>query len=65
MHNENVISNQNVEIYSIGKKKSMIEIHQVRLQDQGNYTCVASNSVGTDRMSTKLEIVGNLCKLKK
>ncbi|GAA6072103.1 neuregulin 2b isoform X1 [Tachysurus ichikawai] len=38
------------------KKNSKVQISQVRLEDSGNYTCVAENSLGKDNSTSYISV---------
>ena len=42
------------EKYTVSENGSMLTVHAVQLQDEGNYTCIAVNTHGQDEASAHL-----------
>lgn len=54
-----VLSGDRTSILS-NAESSMLSIRDVRMEDRGNYTCIASNALSEDRTSARLSVEGEL-----
>lgn len=52
-----LLSGDRISILSTGES-SMLSIKDIRMEDGGNYTCIASNALSEDRTSARLQVEG-------
>lgn len=59
--NDRPVDNINgISVLRTNKRISQLSIDDVRAEHSGNFTCIATNTAGTARYSTNLNVNGNL-----